>query len=616
MIDINRLPLDRIEPAPDGGLRIGATVRNSDLAHHPTVVRDYAVLSQAILSGASAQLRNMATTAGNLLQRTRCMYFRDTAMPCNKREPGRAARRSPAAIACSRSSARASSASRPIPRTCAWLWRRSRPPCTCRGRRARARCRSATSTCCRAPRRSARPCSSPGDLITHVTLPPPEAGSRQHYLKLRDRVSYEFALASAAVVLSIADGRVTRARVALGRRRHQAVAVARGGGRARRARPPRRDVPQRGGGGAARRPAAERERVQGRAGQALRRPRAAHGDRVGQRGGADYGDDETSRDRPRHAAGGRPGEGDGTAQYTSDLHFPGHALRGAGAATIANGRVDALDTAAAEMPARRARDPPPADHRPDLPVDGGAGLRGHLRGAASPFEDDVVRYYGQYVALAVADTFEAATAAAAAVRVQYRAERPNVDPHLTADDDPPVIAATFGSAGARSEPARRRRPRVRERAGEARRDLRHAPGDPQPHRAARDDGDLGRAVVAHGVRLDAGRGERAERHRADVRAAEGDRPRDLAVPRLGLRRQAVSRGRTVALAAAAARQLGKPVKLVLSRKMMFETWVTAPTPSSACGSAPRRRASCVSLAHDYLYHAVDARRRITRTAAR
>src|SRR5499433_2850402 len=88
VIDINRLPLDKIEATPDSGLKIGATVRNSDLAHHPTVQRDYAVLSQAILAGASAQLRNMATTAGNLLQRTRCMYFRDTAMPCNKREPG------------------------------------------------------------------------------------------------------------------------------------------------------------------------------------------------------------------------------------------------------------------------------------------------------------------------------------------------------------------------------------------------------------------------------------------------------------------------------------------------------------------------------------------------
>src|SRR5438874_9137043 len=87
VLDINRLPLDKIEEH-DGGLKIGATVRNADLAHHPTVARDYAVLSQALLAGASAQLRNMATTGGNLLQRTRCVYFRDTAMPCNKREPG------------------------------------------------------------------------------------------------------------------------------------------------------------------------------------------------------------------------------------------------------------------------------------------------------------------------------------------------------------------------------------------------------------------------------------------------------------------------------------------------------------------------------------------------
>src|SRR5256885_5080401 len=87
VLDINRLPLDKIEATPDGGLKVGATVRNSDLAHHAIVQRNYAVLSQAILNGASAQLRNMATTAGNVLQRTRCMYFRDTAMPCNKREP-------------------------------------------------------------------------------------------------------------------------------------------------------------------------------------------------------------------------------------------------------------------------------------------------------------------------------------------------------------------------------------------------------------------------------------------------------------------------------------------------------------------------------------------------
>src|SRR6476619_143583 len=88
LLDINRLPFAKIEETPDGGLKIGATVRNSDLANHPRVQKDYSVLSQAILQGASAQISNMATVGGNLLQRTRCVYFRDTAMPCNKREPG------------------------------------------------------------------------------------------------------------------------------------------------------------------------------------------------------------------------------------------------------------------------------------------------------------------------------------------------------------------------------------------------------------------------------------------------------------------------------------------------------------------------------------------------
>jgi xanthine dehydrogenase YagS FAD-binding subunit len=216
VIDINRLPLDRIEPAPDGGLRIGATARNSDLAHHPTVVRDYAVLSQAILSGASAQLRNMATTAGNLLQRTRCMYFRDTAMPCNKREPGTGC---PAIAGGNRMLAILGTSEQCIA---------TNPSDMCvalAALEATVHVQGPKGT--RAvpigdfhllpgttPERET--VLEPGDLITHVTLPPPEAGSRQHYLKLRDRVSYEFALASTAVVLSIADGRVTRARVALG----------------------------------------------------------------------------------------------------------------------------------------------------------------------------------------------------------------------------------------------------------------------------------------------------------------------------------------------------------------------------------------------------------------
>src|SRR5437764_4885845 len=88
LIDVNGLALDRIEAAPDGGLRIGALVRNTDLAADPRVRRDYGLLSRALLAGASGQLRNKATTAGNLLQRTRCPYFYDTNQPCNKRQPG------------------------------------------------------------------------------------------------------------------------------------------------------------------------------------------------------------------------------------------------------------------------------------------------------------------------------------------------------------------------------------------------------------------------------------------------------------------------------------------------------------------------------------------------
>src|SRR6201994_2609225 len=88
LIDVNGLSLDRIEPMPDGGLRIGALVRNTDLAADQRIRRDYAVLSRALLAGASGQLRNKATTAGNLLQRTRCPYFYDTNQPCNKRRPG------------------------------------------------------------------------------------------------------------------------------------------------------------------------------------------------------------------------------------------------------------------------------------------------------------------------------------------------------------------------------------------------------------------------------------------------------------------------------------------------------------------------------------------------
>src|SRR6476661_1689654 len=216
VLDINRLAMDKIEDTPDHGLTIGATVRNSDLAYHPKVQKDYLVLSQAILQGASAQIRNMATVGGNLLQRTRCVYFRDTAMACNKREPGSGC---PAITGHNRTLAIFGASEHCIA---------TNPSDMCVALAA-----LEATVHIQGPKGSRAvafgdfhllPGNTPhretvleaGDLITHVTLPPPVVGSKQVYLKLRDRASYEFALASAAVVLTVAGGKVTRARVALG----------------------------------------------------------------------------------------------------------------------------------------------------------------------------------------------------------------------------------------------------------------------------------------------------------------------------------------------------------------------------------------------------------------
>jgi xanthine dehydrogenase YagS FAD-binding subunit len=216
VLDINRLRLDKIEATPDGGLKIGATVRNSDLARHPTVLRDYAVLSQAILNGASAQLRNMATTAGNLLQRTRCMYFRDAAMPCNKREPGTGC---PAITGSNRMLAILGASEHCIatnPSDMCVAMAALEATIHVQGAKGSRALPMADFHLLPGSTPNRETVLEPGDLITHVTLPPPISGSKQIYLKLRDRASYEFALASAAVVITVASGSVTTARIALG----------------------------------------------------------------------------------------------------------------------------------------------------------------------------------------------------------------------------------------------------------------------------------------------------------------------------------------------------------------------------------------------------------------
>jgi xanthine dehydrogenase YagS FAD-binding subunit len=216
VIDINRLPFDRIEPLADGGLKIGATVRNSDLANHAIVQRDYAVLSQAVLAGASAQLRNMATTGGNLLQRTRCMYFRDTASACNKREPGSGCSAIPGAnrtLAILGTSAHCI-ATNPSDMNVALAALEA--TIHVQGVNGERSIPIADFHLLPGNTPHRETVLEPGDLITHVTLAPPAPGSRSFYLKLRDRASYEFALASAAVVVTVDRGRVAHARIALG----------------------------------------------------------------------------------------------------------------------------------------------------------------------------------------------------------------------------------------------------------------------------------------------------------------------------------------------------------------------------------------------------------------
>ena len=216
IVDINGLALDRIESTPTGGLIIGALARNADVAHHPTVQRDFAVLSQALLSGASPQLRNMATTGGNLLQRTRCVYFRDTAHACNKREPGTGCsaigghNRMLAILGTSKDCIATNPSDQNVALTAL------EATIQIQGTKGR---RSVPITAFyllpgSTPQRET--VLEPGDIITSVTLPAPVPGIRSLYLKLRDRAAYEFALASAAIVVSVDNGKIRHARVALG----------------------------------------------------------------------------------------------------------------------------------------------------------------------------------------------------------------------------------------------------------------------------------------------------------------------------------------------------------------------------------------------------------------
>ena len=215
LIDVNKLGLDTIDPTPDGGLRIGALVRNTDLAADARVRKDYSILTRALVAGASGQLRNKATTAGNLLQRTRCPYFYDTNLACNKREPGSGCSAiggvsrqlaiigsSPACIATHPSDMAV--AMRVLDATVETV-----------GADGKVR-KIAMADFHRLPGNTPHIETNlmPGELITAVTLPKP-VGGKQIYHKVRDRASYAFALVSvAAIVQPNGIGRVALGGVA------------------------------------------------------------------------------------------------------------------------------------------------------------------------------------------------------------------------------------------------------------------------------------------------------------------------------------------------------------------------------------------------------------------
>ncbi|GGK02836.1 FAD binding domain-containing protein [Pseudomonas matsuisoli] len=217
LVDVNRLPLNKIETLSDGRVRIGALVTNTTLARDEHIVEHYPVLSQALLSGATTQLRNKATTAGNVMQRVRCHYFRDNVSPCNKREPGSgcsaiegdnrsvhavlgtsehciATHPSDMCVAMAAIGATVQVQGPKGEREIDFLDYHLLPGDT--------------------PEREHA--LQPGELITHIVLAAPLADSRSAYLKLRDRASYQFALASSAIIVRLQGDRIAEARIALG----------------------------------------------------------------------------------------------------------------------------------------------------------------------------------------------------------------------------------------------------------------------------------------------------------------------------------------------------------------------------------------------------------------
>ena len=216
LVDVSGLGNDRVEPTPDGGLRIGAAARNSDLAASREVRERYPVLSQALLAGASGQLRNLATVGGNLMQRTRCAYFQDISKPCNKRRPGSGC---PAREGDHRNLAilghsQACVATHPSDMAVAMVALDAVVEIRNAGGERSLALRDLHRLPGDEPQRDTM--LEPGELVTAVELPPLALARRSRYRKVRDRASFAFAIVSVAAALDLDDGVVRDCRLALG----------------------------------------------------------------------------------------------------------------------------------------------------------------------------------------------------------------------------------------------------------------------------------------------------------------------------------------------------------------------------------------------------------------
>jgi xanthine dehydrogenase YagS FAD-binding subunit len=220
LVDVTKLPFDLVEPLPDGGLLVGATVRNSDLAADPTVRHRYAVLSEALLSGASGQIRNAATIGGNLLQRTRCSYFQDVTKPCNKRDPGSGCpardgdHRNLAVLGWSESCVATHPSDLAVALAALDAVVHVQGPA---GKRT-----IPVTELYRLPGDEPQQDTvlEHAELITAVELPALPLARISTYRKVRDRASFAFAVVSVAAALEVADGAVADARIAFGALAH------------------------------------------------------------------------------------------------------------------------------------------------------------------------------------------------------------------------------------------------------------------------------------------------------------------------------------------------------------------------------------------------------------